>query len=275
LLRERTFIIAWTLDPAKGKLKNGYLSLPVPPTHLPYQDAKIQVTGVTDYKLSSQDGNDFVKVRPSGGMPFQLTLTVTTRPFTLKDKLTGPQGAPDPSLPKAYLGKSWAIDPHSSAVQGVIAQIGRAGTDVEQVRRIIAWLKKNIRYQNPHQYNSVDEIISRKWTECGGFSDLFTALCRASNIPARQVWGVINDGGQFAPLGHLKGHVWAEFYLPIAGWVPVEPQSANNIGSLKTDYIRICHCDAIANLWPIDELWGMAWDMPAFKEVSVEPTAHK
>jgi len=270
LLRERTFTVTWQLDPTKGRLKDGYLSLPVPTTHLPYQDAKFQVTGVAEFQVLHQNGNDILRVQPKGNMPIQLILTVTTRPFSLKNKVVGPQFPPDISLSKAYLGTSSTINPNSYAVQSVFRQIGRANTDVEQIRRITVWLRKNIRYQIPHDYKSVDEIISRKWTECGGFSDLFTALCRASKIPARQVWGVIDDGGQFAPLGHLKGHVWAEFYLSTVGWVPVEPQSLNNIGSLKTDYIRICHCDVIANSWPTDDLWGMAWDMPSFKEAPTE-----
>lgn len=53
--------------------------------------------------------------------------------------------------------------------------------------------------------------------ECGDYSALFCALCRAVGIPARPVVGY------WAISGIEQTHVWAEFYVEPFGWIPVDP----------------------------------------------------
>jgi len=53
--------------------------------------------------------------------------------------------------------------------------------------------------------------------ECGDYSALFVALCRAQGIPARPVVGY------WAISGIEQTHVWAEFYVEPFGWIPVDP----------------------------------------------------
>jgi hypothetical protein len=66
---------------------------------------------------------------------------------------------------------------------------------------------------------SAVQMARRRKGDCGGFSSLFVALCRASGIPARAVGG-------FA-LGQNQWHVWAEFHISGAGWIPVDPSYAD------------------------------------------------
>jgi hypothetical protein len=54
---------------------------------------------------------------------------------------------------------------------------------------------------------------------CEDYASLFTALCRASGIPARLVYG---QGVNLAR-GSSEPHAWAEFFLSSHGWIPVEP----------------------------------------------------
>lgn len=49
--------------------------------------------------------------------------------------------------------------------------------------------------------------------DCGEFSTVFIALCRAIGIPAREVVAVWPQE---------PGHAWAEVFLPPYGWVPVD-----------------------------------------------------
>lgn len=55
--------------------------------------------------------------------------------------------------------------------------------------------------------------------DCGYFSALFVATCRNMGIPARTVCGMT--------LGTGEWHVWAEFYIPGQGWIPVDPSYAD------------------------------------------------
>ncbi len=61
--------------------------------------------------------------------------------------------------------------------------------------------------------------------ECGDYSALFIALSRVKGIPARPVVGF------WAISGNNQTHVWAEFYLDGAGWIPVDA----TIGQQSTD----------------------------------------
>lgn len=54
--------------------------------------------------------------------------------------------------------------------------------------------------------------------DCSEYSDLFVALCRAKNIPARVVTGYTVRFDSNSPK-----HNWAEVYLWDYGWVPFEP----------------------------------------------------
>jgi transglutaminase-like putative cysteine protease len=54
--------------------------------------------------------------------------------------------------------------------------------------------------------------------DCSEYSDLFVALCRAKNIPARVVTGYTLRFDSESPK-----HNWAEAYLQDYGWVPFEP----------------------------------------------------
>jgi len=69
------------------------------------------------------------------------------------------------------------------------------------------------------------KVLDQKFGHCWDFSDVFVTLCRASDIPARQVTGWLHG---------LSGHVWAEVLVDGNAWKPVDPTSGIRCGS---DYI--------------------------------------
>jgi len=86
----------------------------------------------------------------------------------------------------------------------------------------------------------VEEIIDRGHGECRGHTALFTALCRAANIPARPVWGLARlPPSEKKPGGDLASHSWSEVYIAGAGWVPADPQTPESFGWLPTNCIRV------------------------------------
>ena len=113
------------------------------------------------------------------------------------------------------------------------------------------------------------KIIARGTGDCGAYSALFTAVCRANGIPAREVWGVVKATTRFAPPGHLASHVWAEAYLDGPGWVPVEPQNANGLGHQPTGYVRLMHLVTDKHEWPT--VMRNACNAPSYGKAATTP----
>src|SRR5262249_7301195 len=89
-------------------------------------------------------------------------------------------------------------------------------------------------------FESVDEIVERGHAECRGYAILFTALCRAADVPARPIWGLTRVApSQDQRFGDIASHNWAEFYVSGAGWIPVDPQRPETLGCLPTSCMRI------------------------------------
>ena len=74
---------------------------------------------------------------------------------------------------------------------------------------------------------------------------LLAALCRASGIPARVVWGCVYTPEYGGSFGH---HGWNEVYVGEAGWVPVDATMHESdyvdsghirLGVLKTQFTVI------------------------------------
>ena len=63
------------------------------------------------------------------------------------------------------------------------------------------------------------ETLHRGDGSCGAQSMLLAALCRASGIPARVVWGCVYTPEYGGSFGH---HGWNEIYVGEAGWIPID-----------------------------------------------------
>jgi transglutaminase-like putative cysteine protease len=94
-------------------------------------------------------------------------------------------------------------------------------------RRLYAYVVNNVKYSHmPHlalwprgEAESV-YVHRHKYGDCGAQGIYFSALCRATGIPARCT------GGYQTFSGRPGAHFWAEFYLPNYGWLPVDPTVA-------------------------------------------------
>ena len=68
----------------------------------------------------------------------------------------------------------------------------------------------------PEDIGAVD-TLKLKGGDCTSYTDLFVALCRACNIPARAIEGYTISSGNIS-----IGHDWAEVYINDIGWVPFD-----------------------------------------------------
>jgi tetratricopeptide (TPR) repeat protein len=242
---KKTFTLFYNLDPKKGRMVNGALSVAMPRDGLPYQSASYEISGAKSHKLVKGDVDDILQVVPIGTKPFTLTIKIATQPHSYKYDLAKASAKPLPADARANLGSIFAVDPKSPTLQKAAA--GLKGEDTQAtVRNILDWLKKNIDYKlekksiNELDFKSVDEIVKRGHAECRGHALLFTALCRACDIPARPIWGILRvpPGGELK-YGEIVSHNWAEVYVSGAGWVPIDPQRPETFGFLPNYYMRM------------------------------------
>jgi transglutaminase-like putative cysteine protease len=74
-----------------------------------------------------------------------------------------------------------------------------------------------------HSYSPPDTLMRKKGI-CYDFAKLFVALSRSMGVPARVVRGLAfdikEDESRYV---EDLGHAWVEIFLPIYGWVPVDP----------------------------------------------------
>jgi tetratricopeptide (TPR) repeat protein len=241
-LGKRTFTLFWKLDPKRGEMVKGTLSIAMPKTGLPYQTVTYEIAGVKSHKLVKGDANDMLVVVP-GTEPFPLTIKVSVSPYSYKKDLAKASSVKTLSADaKANLGPIHRVDPKSPAVKKIAAGL-KAGDRVATVHNIQAWLKKNIDYKQDTKkltdtdFDSIDDIIRRGHGDCLSHTMLFVGLCRAADVPARPIWGIFRQLAGDGKQGELISHNWAEVWIAGA-WAPVDPQWPETLGFLPTHYIR-------------------------------------
>ena len=105
------------------------------------------------------------------------------------------------------------------------------------VRNIYYFTFYNIRYAGylPQPIGSV-EALHKKTGDCTEYAHLMTALCRASGIPARSVYGLTCN------YTNTPKHEWVEVYLDDIGWVAFDPTPNNFSDGYRTANRYICLC---------------------------------
>jgi len=109
--------------------------------------------------------------------------------------------------------RSWA--------SSVLSRIPAQASTFERAEALYRSVLERCTYEyKPNLSASAVNMARKRKGDCGGFSSLFVALCRSAGIPARAVGGF--------SLGTNQWHVWAEFFVAGAGWVPVDAAFAEN-----------------------------------------------
>ena len=113
-------------------------------------------------------------------------------------------------------------------------------TEIDIVKNIYDYVLNNMEYSilGRRDWGAVKALEFGKG-DCTEYSDLFVALCRARDIPARVASGYT--------VGFSKTstrHNWAEGYLQEYGWVPFDPSN----GDVRNTLIR---GRAFSNLRPV------------------------
>jgi len=99
-----------------------------------------------------------------------------------------------------------------------IARKFNAKDKTDLVKQIYDYVITNMTFEVQKEERGALFALNNKKGGCMEYSALFIALCRASGLPVRQIYG-------FNPLERTILHAWAEVYFDKFGWIPFDPTS--------------------------------------------------
>jgi len=121
-----------------------------------------------------------------------------------------------------FLRQERFIEKDHDQIQEIAGAIeGR--TQVDVVNKIYNYVLDHMEYADPSR-RSRGAVKALEWGQgdCTEYADLFVALCRAKDLPARVVTGYTVRFDSKSPK-----HNWAEVYLQEYGWVPFDPSAGD------------------------------------------------
>jgi transglutaminase-like putative cysteine protease len=240
-LAEKTLTFEWVLQPDKApafKRADGTFLIPIPSNTHPFQKVnRMTVTGAAAYQAEDFEGNEALSVKPNGDKPVRIQFRVTMTPSAYKDELAKHRkDAPIPDEARKYLGKSEWLDPNSPTLLKIVKPL-RRDTPVETVEQLLAYERGRLTYVAGSTFTSAEDVLEQRKAVCFGWAAAFTGLCRAAGIPARMV-DVLDTTFH---RDKLEYHSYCEFYVPGAGWIPIEPQPGGMVGIPSADQVRLYH----------------------------------
>ena len=196
-------------------------------------------TLVLNYQLQ----NCSLKAEPASLAAFSAPQADQSIKYSLNDPYNT---VPDRPELKPWLEPASKIESdHPQIIERARELTAPANDDLQKARLIFNFVKKHVRYDlgSPHRNKGALSALQNRVGVCEDYAALFVALCRAAEIPARQVNGYTDPHGcglswKLAPAEtlSLKGcrHSWSEFYLDGIGWLPADPTM--NINDTRLTY---------------------------------------
>lgn len=126
---------------------------------------------------------------------------------------------------REYLDNAW-LGASEAKVKAEAAKITKGKkTVLARAQAIYDWVVDNMR-RDPNAKGcglcDIEKLLAERAGKCADVHAVFTALCRASGVPAREVWGISLPAAREGDMTRMQ-NCWAEFYLPGSGWIVVSP----------------------------------------------------
>jgi len=179
-----------------------------------------------------------------------------TRQEVVKKDFSTTEAAWNPKDYALYLAPT-SLGPIDGEVQALAEKITKGKTTVyAKAKAIYDWTCENM-FRDPATQGcgkgDVCLLLNTRGGKCTDIHSVFVALCRASGVPAREIFGIRLGKKPTEDISKWQ-HCWAEFFLPGYGWVPVDPADVRKmmlkqnlkLGDAKTREYR-------------EYFWG-AWD---------------
>ncbi|NWF53991.1 MAG: transglutaminase domain-containing protein [Syntrophaceae bacterium] len=143
------------------------------------------------------------------------------------------QPLPDGEKEAALRSTPFIQSDHPEVRGQAMAIVGGSSDPVERVRKLTAWVYREVRKQPVMSVPSALEVLRQRVGDCNEHAVLFVALARALGIPARQQAGIIYQEGKFFY------HAWAQVY--VGAWLTADP-SLNQVPA-DAAHIRLVEGD--------------------------------
>ncbi|WCL49988.1 transglutaminase domain-containing protein [Leptospira sp. GIMC2001] len=254
-LQDYDYELDLKFDPKNPDLEyesDGLLKIIVPSAGYPYQDSNYSITGATIAKKEKVYDTEYIFLKPtSNSISIKMKIRKKAYSYIPLFKNYKPNKKFTKSVSK-YLGDSPRMNLQSQNLKSVANSL-KGSNDLSTIHNTLNWVNQNmIKLDHVPTWNSIEDLLREKKIECGTGSFTVIALLRSNGIPARQVWGPIDNK---IPVGFLKGHVWTEVFLNRIGWVPVEQFDSNTLGQLPISYIRMAtHSDHLYENRPLSNM---------------------
>ena len=184
-------------------------------------------------RIFNKNGNryaEFVFVKPDRQEKVEINIKAQLFRydlFTARDK-KGFNGYEDMGF-RNFLKHEKYIEKDNAEIQQIAKSID-GQTQIDIVKNIYNYVVDNMQY-TAHNGKDWGALKALQWKkgDCTEYSDLFVALCRAKNIPARFAAGYTVRFDDVS-----AKHNWAEVFLQDYGWVPFDP----SWGDMKNFMLR-------------------------------------
>ncbi len=160
----------------------------------------------------------------AGSRKLVLSFHVTRKEVVKKD-FPAKEAAWNPSDYALYLAPT-SLGPIDGEVKTLADKITAGKTTVyAKAKAIYDWVCENM-FRDPKTKGcgpgDVCLLLNTRGGKCTDIHSVFVALCRASGVPAREIFGIRLGKKDSEDISTWQ-HCWAEFFLPGYGWVPVDP----------------------------------------------------
>ncbi|MGH9866558.1 MAG: transglutaminase-like domain-containing protein [Candidatus Polarisedimenticolia bacterium] len=207
-------------------------------TMAPY-DLEFQTDPVTGNVIYHMVGG------PRGGVPLQVSFRMDMRRAAQRVDLTRPPAAPTTPAQDLAARERWLRPekhcPLSKEAKTRASKATKRGKPQDRARGIFDYVVSNMTLladasKTPGAgQGDLDFALREMKGTAEDLASAFVGLCRALDIPARTVMGMLIPEG--VRNGQISGyHGWAEFYLDGYGWIPVDPALAVRHPSRRDEY---------------------------------------
>lgn len=163
-----------------------------------------------------------------GNLPDEIIFAPAPAGNLLKD------GAEIPASNAYFLLSTQYSITNTPRVSQIVSGLRVLGYDDDRLsENLCGWVYENIRYELVLGWFTSEEVLDTRGGKCLDKANLYLALMRTAEIPAKRVDGYlileqvtypfVEIAGKTPDGRYIIGHAWTKVYLPSEGWVFADP----------------------------------------------------